>query len=59
MTAGSPSPLSTAEFTPEHDGSCLVFTEQGAFLDGHETAARRDNGMSNLLDARGRELQSK
>lgn len=50
--------LATAEFTPEHDGTRLVFTEQGAFLDGHEAPARRDMGMAGLLDALGEELQS-
>jgi uncharacterized protein YndB with AHSA1/START domain len=50
--------LATAEFTPEHDGTRLLFTEQGAFLDGHETPARRDKGMGSLLDALGKELQS-
>jgi uncharacterized protein YndB with AHSA1/START domain len=50
--------LATAEFAPEHDGTRLLFTEQGAFLDGHETPARRDKGMGSLLDALGMELQS-
>ena len=50
--------LATAEFTPEHEGTRLVFTEQGAFLDGHEAPARRDKGMGSLLDALGKELQS-
>ncbi len=50
--------LATAEFTPEHHGTRLLFTEQGAFLDGHEMPARRDKGMGSLLDALGKELQS-
>jgi uncharacterized protein YndB with AHSA1/START domain len=50
--------LATVEFTPEHDGTRLVFTEQGAFLDGYEPPARRDEGMGSLLDALGKELQS-
>ena len=50
--------LATVEFTPEHDCTRLVFTEQGAFLDGHEPAASRDEGMGGLLDALGKELQS-
>jgi uncharacterized protein YndB with AHSA1/START domain len=50
--------LATVEFTPEHDGTRLVFTEQGAFLDGHEPPARRDEGMGSLLEALGEELQS-
>jgi uncharacterized protein YndB with AHSA1/START domain len=50
--------LATAEFTPERDGTRLLFTEQGAFLDGHEAPAGRDKGMGSLLDALGEELQS-
>jgi hypothetical protein len=36
----------------------LVFTEQGAFLDGHEFPARRAEGMGSLLDALEKEVQS-
>jgi uncharacterized protein YndB with AHSA1/START domain len=50
--------LATAEFRPEGDGTRLVFTEQGTFLDGHERPARREAGMGSLLDALGEELQS-
>jgi uncharacterized protein YndB with AHSA1/START domain len=50
--------LATAEFAPDDSGTRLVFTEQGAFLDGEEMPARRDQGMGSLLDALGRELQS-
>ena len=51
--------LATVEFTCEGDGDTrLVFTEQGAFLDGHESPARRAEGMGGLLDALGEELQS-
>jgi uncharacterized protein YndB with AHSA1/START domain len=51
--------LATVEFTPEGDGDTrLVFTEQDAFLDGHESPARRAEGMGGLLDALGEELQS-
>jgi uncharacterized protein YndB with AHSA1/START domain len=48
--------LATAEFEPEGDGTRLVFTEQGAFLDGHELPARREQGMGSLLDALAAEL---
>jgi uncharacterized protein YndB with AHSA1/START domain len=51
--------VATAEFTPERDGTRLVFTEQGAFLDGHETPARREQGIGSLLDSLGRWLQSR
>ena len=51
--------LATVEFTPEGGGHTrLVFTEQGAFLDGHESPAQRAEGMGGLLDALGEELQS-
>jgi uncharacterized protein YndB with AHSA1/START domain len=51
--------LATVEFTPAGDGNTrLVFTEQGAFLDGHESPARRAEGMGGLLDALGEELRS-
>jgi uncharacterized protein YndB with AHSA1/START domain len=45
--------LATAEFKPERGGTRLVFTEQGAFLDGHELPARREHGMGSLLDLLG------
>lgn len=50
--------LATAEFEPERDGTRLVFTEQGAFLDGYEMPARREQGMGSLLDSLGQWLQS-
>jgi uncharacterized protein YndB with AHSA1/START domain len=50
--------LATVEFRPEHDGTRLVFTEQGAFLDDHVPPAQREHGMGSLLDALGEELQS-
>ena len=50
--------LATVEFRPVGDnGTRLVFTEQGAFLDGHEFPARRAGGMGSLLDALGQEVQ--
>jgi uncharacterized protein YndB with AHSA1/START domain len=51
--------LATVTFTRLGDGGThLVFTEQAAFLDGHETPARRSQGMGTLLDALGKEVQS-
>ncbi len=51
--------LATVEFTPDGDsGTRLVFTEQGAFLDGHEMPARREHGMGSLLDSLGEWLES-
>jgi hypothetical protein len=37
-------------------GDALVFTEQGAFLDGHESPASRAGGMGSLLDSLEKEL---
>jgi len=48
----------TVEFRPERGGTRLVFTEQGAFLDGHDDPALREQGTGGLLDALGEELQS-
>ena len=43
--------VATAEFAPEGDATRLVFTEQAAFLDGHEPPARREQGWGSLLDS--------
>jgi uncharacterized protein YndB with AHSA1/START domain len=48
--------VATVEFKPEGGGTRLVFTEQGAFLDGHEPPSRREGGMGTLLDSLGRWL---
>ena len=50
--------VATAEFGPERDRTRLVYTEQSAFLDGHELPARREQGMGSLLDALGTWLRS-
>jgi uncharacterized protein YndB with AHSA1/START domain len=43
--------LATTEFRPEGSGTRLVYTEQGAFLDGHDNAAQREHGCRDLFDA--------
>ncbi len=43
--------LTTIELFPVEGGTRLVFTEQGAFLDGHEFPDRRAEGWGSLLDA--------
>ena len=43
--------LATVEFRPEGAGTRLVFTEQGAFLDGYDDPAQREQGTRDLLDA--------
>lgn len=42
--------LATVELTPEGDRTRLVFTEQGAFLDGYDDAGQREEGTRGLLD---------
>jgi uncharacterized protein YndB with AHSA1/START domain len=48
--------VATIEFTPAGAGTRLVYTEQGAFLDGHDTPAQREHGTAELLDALGASL---
>jgi uncharacterized protein YndB with AHSA1/START domain len=50
--------VATAEFRPAPDGTRMVYTEQSAFLDGHEPPGRREQGMGRLLDALEKWLQS-
>lgn len=50
--------LATCEFKPAGAGTQLVFTEQGAFLDGLDSAGSREGGWKELLDALGRALKS-
>lgn len=47
----------TVEFKPEGDGTRLIVTEQGAYLDGHDTPEQRERGTAQLLDRLGAELQ--
>jgi uncharacterized protein YndB with AHSA1/START domain len=49
--------LTTVEFVAEGKATRLIFTEQGAYLDGHENPAERKRGTEELLDALGLELQ--
>jgi uncharacterized protein YndB with AHSA1/START domain len=49
--------LATVELKLEGDGTRLVFTEQGAFLDGLDTPAQREQGTGGLLDALGEQLR--
>jgi uncharacterized protein YndB with AHSA1/START domain len=43
--------LATVEFKPSGGGTRLVFTEQGAYLDGFDDPALREEGTRELLDA--------
>lgn len=48
--------LATVEFKAVDGGTRLVFTEQGAFLDGLDQADRREGGTGTLLDQLGKVL---
>ncbi|MEA2665876.1 MAG: hypothetical protein QOI11_2820 [Candidatus Eremiobacteraeota bacterium] len=49
--------VTTVEFAPAGAGTRLVFTEQGAFLDGKDKPAFREQGTNELLDALGAVLR--
>jgi uncharacterized protein YndB with AHSA1/START domain len=48
--------MTTVEFIADGDGSRLILTEFGAFLDGHEEPSSRKQGTASWLDAVGSEL---
>lgn len=48
--------VTTVEFKPEGRGTRLIFTEQGVFLDGHDTPEQREHGTKLLLDKLGEVL---
>ena len=43
--------LATVQLEPDGTGTRMTFTEQSAFLDGHETPRGRERGWGGLLDA--------
>lgn len=43
--------LATIELLPAGNGTQLIFTEQGAFLDGLDAAKEREHGTRELLEA--------
>jgi uncharacterized protein YndB with AHSA1/START domain len=49
--------LATIEFRPDGAGTRLVMTEHGAFLDGFDGAASREEGTRWLLDKVGESLK--
>jgi uncharacterized protein YndB with AHSA1/START domain len=49
--------LGTVEIEPAGAGTRLIYTEQGAYLDGLDTPAQREQGTGTLLDALGDELR--
>ncbi|MBO0731530.1 MAG: SRPBCC family protein [Acidimicrobiaceae bacterium] len=48
--------LTTVELAPEDNGTRLVLVEAGAYLDGRELPAWREQGTGDWLDALGRHL---
>ncbi len=49
--------LATVELESASAGTRLIYTEQGAFLDGHAAPAERERGFGALLDALDAELR--
>jgi uncharacterized protein YndB with AHSA1/START domain len=49
--------VATLEFEPDGGGTRLILTEQGAFLDGLDTVAQREQGTGELLDNLGAVLR--
>jgi uncharacterized protein YndB with AHSA1/START domain len=43
--------VATVQFHSEASSTRLVLTEQGVFLDGHDTVAQREEGTRSLLDS--------
>ncbi|QYR20332.1 SRPBCC family protein [Paenibacillus sp. sptzw28] len=50
--------VTTVEFHSADAGTRLTFTEQGTFLDGHDTPEVREHGTKALLDQLGEALRS-
>ncbi|MFB5089600.1 SRPBCC family protein [Psychrobacillus sp. PGGUH221] len=48
--------VTTVEFKYAETGTQLIYTEQGVFLDGHDTVAQREHGTKIMLDKLGEEL---
>ncbi|WP_339205743.1 SRPBCC family protein [Paenibacillus sp. FSL K6-3182] len=46
--------ITTIELIKVEDGTKLIFTEQGAFFDGHDTLEIREHGTNIMLDALGK-----
>jgi uncharacterized protein YndB with AHSA1/START domain len=49
--------LAVVELEPAGDGTHMTYTEHGAFLDGLDSAAQREEGTEQLLDALGTSLK--
>lgn len=46
--------IATIELIRVEDGTKLIFTEQGAFLDGHDSPEIREHGTNLMLDTLGK-----
>ncbi|WP_072394928.1 SRPBCC family protein [Hyphomicrobium sp. CS1GBMeth3] len=51
--------LATTELRSNGKGTKLLFTEQGAYLDGHDAVSEREEGTRQLYEALARELGEK
>jgi uncharacterized protein YndB with AHSA1/START domain len=49
--------VATVEFRGDGSTTHLRLTEQGVFLDGHDTSAQREEGTRSLLDSLGTSLE--
>jgi uncharacterized protein YndB with AHSA1/START domain len=45
--------VTTVEIRPADSGTQLIYTEQGAFLDGHDAPEQREHGTKYMLDKLG------
>lgn len=50
------SSLATTQLRPEGQTTRLIFTEQGAYLDGHDNVKEREEGSRGLLEALAKEV---
>jgi uncharacterized protein YndB with AHSA1/START domain len=50
--------LGTTELVADGSGTRLIYTEQGAFLDGNDDIAGREVGCAEMLEALARELEA-
>lgn len=50
--------VTTVELKPTDAGTRLIFTEQGTYLDGHDTPEQREHGTKAMLDTLGEVLRN-
>ncbi|MFC5403225.1 SRPBCC family protein [Cohnella soli] len=51
--------VTTVELIQVEGGTKLIFTEQGAFFDGHDTMEMREHGTGIMLDSLGKLVEGK